>query len=197
MKKCYLFIGLALSVVITFVSTGAEAKELRVKRSFSGSFVGTPVDTNKDGQVASLSIVSAKGTLGPSTIQGVNEWVFTGPATCPNNNEGFGFTQLRLLPGYEQAPAHFVERFESSGDLIYSEQTAGTFACFDPATGIFFAHGISTITGGTGRFTNARGTVECSATAVIPFEATAGAEAGIGIGFGGQSGTCTGTIIIE
>jgi hypothetical protein len=130
--------------------------------------------------------VGTKGTLGSGTVQGVNEYVFTGPATCPNGNAGFGFTLLHSLD--PAAPAQFVQRIDSTGDLIFSEQTSGTI-CFDPATLIQFFSSTFAITGGTGRFEGATGTSESSGTAKTLFEDAAGNF------FGEESGTTTGTII--
>ena len=116
------------------------------------------------GVKASLNSLGAKGTLGSSTIQGVNEYVFSGPATGPNGNAGDGFTLLRSLN--PAAPANFVQRFESTGDLLFSEQTSGTL-CFDPDTSIWFFSRTTKITGGTGRFEGVTGTGEVSGTAKI------------------------------
>ena len=185
MTRKSLTIGLMLSCVIVLGSGKAEAGKIPLKGSFSGTFVATQTDTNGDGQKAAFASVGTKGTLGSGTIQGVNEFVFSGPATCPNGNAGFEFTLLRpLLPA---APAQFVQRIDSTGDLIFSEQTSNTL-CFDPVTLIQFASGTSNITGGTGRFEGATGTVEFEATAKTLFEDAAGNF------FGEQSGTYTGTI---
>src|SRR5712691_6549105 len=124
MNRKSLTIGLMLSCVIALGSGKAEAGQLPLKGSFSGTFVSTEINTNGDTQKAGFNSVGVKGTLGSSTIQGVNEFVFSGPATCPNGNAGFGFTLLRPL--LSAAPAQFVQRFESTGDLIFSEETSGT-----------------------------------------------------------------------
>src|SRR5262245_54717064 len=138
MTRRSLTIGLMLSCVMALGSGKAEAGQPPLKGSFSGTFVNTQTDADGDGQKASLNSVGAQGTLGSSTIQGVNEFVFSGPATCPNGNAGFGLTLLRSLN--PAAPSNFVQRFESTGDLIFSEETSGTI-CFDPATSIqFFTH---------------------------------------------------------
>ena len=76
---------------------------------------------------------------------------------------------------------------ESSGDLIFSEETSLTL-CFDPLTQIQFFSGTTNITGGTGRFEGATGTVEFEATAKTLFEDA------VGNFFGEQSGTFEGTI---
>jgi hypothetical protein len=180
-----LTIGLMLSCVIALGSSKAEAGKLTLKGSASGTYVNTQTDTDGNGEKASLISLGAKGTLGSSTIQGVNEYVQSGSATCPNGNAGVEFTLLRSLN--PAAPANFVQRFESTGDLLFSEQTSGTL-CFDPATSISFFSGTTTITGGTGRFEGATGTGEVSGTAKDLFEDAAGNF------FGEQSGTYTVTL---
>jgi hypothetical protein len=140
---------------------------------------------NHAGLRSRVNSVGAQGTLGSSTIQGVIEYVLSGPATCPNGNAGVEFTLLRSLN--PAAPSNFVQRFESTGDLIFSEETSGTL-CFDPATSIEFFSGTTKITGGTGRFEGATGTGEVSGTAKDLFEDAAGNF------FGEQSGTYTVTL---
>jgi len=186
MNKKILTIGLMLSGVIALGSGKAEAEQLKGKGSFSGTFASTQTDTNGDGQKAAFNSIGAKGTLGDSTIQGVDEFVFSGPATCPNGNAGFELTLLRSLN--PAAPSNFVQRFESTGDLIFSEQTSGTI-CFDPVTLIQFFSVTIQITGGTGRFEGVTGTGENSGTAKTLF------EDGAGNFFGELSGTYTETII--
>ena len=185
MNRKSVTIGLMVSCMFALGNGKAEARQLTLRGSFSGTYVNTQIDTNGDDQKGAFHSVGAKGTLGSSTIQGVNEFTFSGPATCPNGNTGFGFTLLRSLN--PAAPSNFVQRFESTGDLLFSEQTAGTI-CFDPATSIQFFSVTSTITGGTGRFEGATGTGEGSGTAKTLFEDAAGNF------FGEQSGTFTVTI---
>jgi hypothetical protein len=114
MNRKSLTIGLMLSCVIALGSSKAEAGQLPLKGSFSGSFVNTQSDTNGDGQKGGLSSGGFKGTLGSGTFQAVNEFVFSGPGTCPNGNEGFIVT---LLPG----TGHGIYRFNSTGDLLFTE----------------------------------------------------------------------------
>src|SRR5262245_17861368 len=171
MNKKSLTIGFTLSCVIAFGIGRAEAGELKAKGTFSGTFTSTQIDTLGDGQKAALAIIGTKGTLGPGTVQGVNEYVFSGPATCTNGNDGFEFKLLHSVN--PAAPAQFVTRIDSTGDLIFSEQTSGTI-CFDPVTLIQFFSATFKITGGTGRFEGATGTSESSGTAKTLFEDAAG-----------------------
>src|SRR5262245_3098199 len=132
---------LICSFVIALASSKVEAEEIPLKESFSGTAVNVQIDANGDGQKARFISGGTKGTLGRGTIQGMNELVFSGPASCPNGNAGIGFTLLRpLLP---TAPAHYVQRFESTGDLLFFEQTVFT-VCADLITQILFFSGTST-----------------------------------------------------
>ena len=186
-KLCHLTIGVGLMLWGTGIFSRADAAEIPIKGTFSGTYVNTQIDTNNDGLKAALAILGAKGTFGPSTIQGVNEIVFSGPATCPNGNAGVGFTLLR--PQLPAAPTNFVQRFESTGDLLFSEQTSLTL-CFDLTTQIQFASGTANFTGGTGRFEGATGTFTFEATLRTLFEDA------VGNFFGEQSGTTEGTLIL-
>ena len=181
MNRKSLTIGLTLSCVITLGIGKAEAGKLSLKASFSGSFVNTQSDTNGDLQKGGLNTGGAKGTLGAETFQSVVEYVFSGTGTCPNGNPGFNFT---LLPG----TGHGVGRFDSTGDLIFTELSSATL-CFDPITTIQFFSGTENITGGTGRFAEATGSDTFSGTGKTLFEDAAGNF------FGEFSGTLEGTII--
>jgi hypothetical protein len=163
----------------------AAAEQLPVKGTFSGTFTSTQINTDGIGFKAGLNTIGTKGTLGSGTSQGIDEIAFSGPATCPNGNAGFGFTLLPSPPGSAWS---VVGRIDSTGDLLFSEYTSLTL-CFDPTAGIQFFHGTESITGGTGRFVGATGTSEFSGTAKTLFEDAAGNF------FGEQSGTYTATII--
>lgn len=120
------------------------------------------MDIDGDGAKNGLIVGGAKSTLGSSTVQGpAGEFVFSGPATCPNGNAGFNFTQA---PG----TAGQVFRFDSTGDLLIEEDTSGTL-CFDPTTELFLFTGTGAITGGTGRFDGATGSFEYNCTSEILF----------------------------
>ncbi len=181
MNRKSLAVGLTFSFVIALASGSAEAGKIPWKGSFSGSFVNTQSDTNGDLQKGSLNTGGIKGTLGPATFQSVGEFVFSGSGTCPNGNAGSIFT---LLPG----TGHGVHRFDSTGDLLITEVASETL-CFDPSTEIQFFSGTDNITGGTGRFAEATGSITVSGTAKTLFEDAAGNF------FGEFSGTFEGTLI--
>jgi hypothetical protein len=193
MNRNVIMISTALVLMLTgFVSVAnakdnpgtsnkAETKELPWKAEFSGSSVGTQSDTNGDGNKGSFYSMGMKGTLGAGTVQGVGEFVFAGPGTCPNGNAGLTFT---VLPG----TGHSIYRFDRTGDLLFNEFSATV--CFDPITTIQFYSWVDTITGGTGRFVGATGSLSGSGTAKNLF------DDGAGNFLGALSSTGEGTIIL-
>jgi hypothetical protein len=170
--------------MLTGVVGAANAKDQRVhwKASFSGGWATTQSDTNNDGNTGSLTSGGFKGTLGSGTVQGVTEFAFSGPGTCPNGNAGLNFT---LLPG----TGHSIYRFDSTGDLLFAEISSST-VCFDPITTVQFYSWVDNITGGTGRFAGATGSLTGSGTSRGLF------DDGAGNGFGALSSTFEGTIIL-
>jgi hypothetical protein len=171
---------------VIILSTGkTEAGQISLKGSYSGIFANTQIDTNTDGGKAALYSTRLKGTFGSFSFQGVDEVTFAGSTTCPNGHTGLAFTLLR--PQNLAAPTNYVQRSESTGDLLFSEATSETI-CFDPSTGIQFGHLTVKITGGTGRFADATETVAYEGTALEFFNDAAGNY------FGELSGTYTGTI---
>jgi len=183
MRTHYLTLGLTLLMLTSSVGA-ATAKDRQVlwKAEFSGSVVNTQSDTNEDGQKGGMNSAGMKGTLGSGTLQSMEELVFSGSGTCPNGNAGLNFT---LLPG----TGHGIYRFDSTGDLLFTEGSSGTF-CFDPLTAIQFFSGAENITGGTGRFAGATGSNTFNGTATTLF------DDGTGNFFGELSGTVEGTIIL-
>jgi hypothetical protein len=183
MRTHYLTLGLTLFVLTGGVGAAhAEDQQVHWKASFSGGFVSTQSDTNKDGNTGGLNSGGFKGTLGAGTAQGVTEFVFSGPGTCPNGNAGLNFT---LLPG----TGHSIYRFNSTGDLLFVEISSSTI-CFDPIITIQFYSWVDNITDGTGRFAGAKGSITGSGTATGLF------DDGAGNGFGALSSTFEGTIIL-
>lgn len=170
----------ALMLFIAGNSGNAEAKEIPIKGTFSGS--SFTVDMAGNGDVG-LFTGGTKGSPGSSTIQTFYSFSLTGPSTCLNGNDGFAFA---LVPdvGYS------VRRLDSTGDLIFGKATAATI-CYDPLTNIQFLSATETITGGTGRFANATGSQESVGTAMGLF-----LDPVSGRGFLHASGKLTGTIIL-
>ena len=56
-----------------------------------------------------------------------------------------------------------VQRFETTGDMLFSELSSET-VCYDPSTGMQFKSGIDRVIGGTGRFAGATGQLQFEGT---------------------------------
>lgn len=186
MNTSRLAIGVATALVMAVGIGRAQAKELPYKESFSGTFVSTEFDSNGDGVSGALELVEGKSTLGPFTLQGIGEFRNPNapnpppPCTLPNGESGFEVVPL---------PTPIVHRFQSSGDLLFAELSSGSL-CFALATTDQSFKVTATITGGTGRFADATGSIEVEGTAKV-----LGGDAA-GHFFGAQSGKATGTIIL-
>ena len=184
MNRNVIMISTALVLMLTGVVGVANAKDQQIhwKTSFSGSVINTQSDTNGDGNKGGVSNTGFKGTLGSGTARVTSEFAFSGPGTCPNGNAGLNFT---LLPG----TGHGIFRFNSTGDLLFTESSSGIL-CFDPSTTVQFFSGADDITGGTGRFAGAAGSITYSGTATTLF------VDGAGNFFAELSGAIEGTIIL-
>lgn len=183
-------IGIAIGFVLAVGIGSAEARKIKFKNRFAGTFLSTRIDLypigNPDGVVASWSTLEVKGKLGKRTNQGVSEVVPTGAtAECPGgvfiidktdpdpqNRVGFG-TSTSTFP---------------NGDQIYSRTLTRTL-CSDGAGG-FTGTTTFEILGGTGKFAGAQGTAESSsAGSFLVFDPTANQ------GFGFFTGEGSGTLI--
>lgn len=158
-----------------------EARQINTTGTFSGSYVNTQIDTNGDGAFAGFAHTQGKGSLGNSTFQGMIETEFSAEGVCRNGAAGFVF---ELVP---DGPRDFVQRFESTGDLVFLKQTRNTL-CFDPVTELVFFNGEWDVTGGTGRFEGATGNGGFEGVLKDLFADNDGNY------FGQQSGTFTNTI---
>ena len=181
-------IGATIGFLLVAGISWAEAKDIPLKGTFAGTFLGTQMDLfplgNPDGVAAGWQTAEVTGNLGKRTNQSVIERVPTGPTqACPGgvfiidaqNGIGFG-TGTGTWP---------------NGDQIYSQIVTGT-ACFDTA-GRFTSTDTSRIAGGTGKFAGASGTVEQTGTGFIQYF---DAKANPAQGFGSFSGEFEGTLIL-
>jgi hypothetical protein len=162
------------------VAGSVEAKEIKIKGSFAGSFSPSEFDFNQDGQKTSLNLVTGNGTLGPFTSQSQSEYQFPlpVPVTCPSDTVEFP------LAGSNDVGTH-----TSTGDQLWSFSSSGTL-CVNPSTGVFTFQGTYDYFGGTGRFTGATGSVQVTGTGLFHICDPAGRC------FGNQTGTFTGTLIL-
>jgi hypothetical protein len=144
----------AVALVMAGATSRAEAGNLPFKGSLSGTISSTEMDLDPGGEKNGLLIGGAKSTLGSSTFQGPSgEFVDSDFVTCPSGYGGFA--EVTVPAG---GTAGLVFRFDSTGDLLFERDTSFT-GCISN-TGIFFGSGRGDITGGTGRFAAATGSLE-------------------------------------
>jgi hypothetical protein len=175
-----LAIGMTVGFILSVVAGSVEAKQIKIKGSFSGSFSPSEFDFNQDGQKAGLNLVTGTGTLGRFTSQTQTEYQLPLPApvTCPSDTVEFP------LMG-----SNSVTTDISTGDLLLSFSSSGTL-CVNPSTGEFTFQGTSDYFGGTGRFTGARGSIQANGGGLYHVCDPANRC------FGNQTGTFTGTLIL-
>jgi hypothetical protein len=163
MKKLYLF---ALVVLLTAFSTPSPAaRPFNIQES--GSFVsqGTSIDTNSDGRNADLVITNGKGQgFAQTSTQSVIEWeVFGTPTECAGNPGSLlvsGSSVLRTVKG-----------------LVFALFETGT-NCFDPNTEMAAITLEGVITGGTGFYEGATGTISVTGTVFPVLSTPSGAQFG-------------------
>ena len=152
MRKHRFVIGLVLGFGLAMAGSSVEAKE----KLFHASFVGS--STNKDdfsftGTSAAYLTVAGKSTLGPYTAQLVAENPPDGEA-CPLPGGGSG---VELVFVGEAAALSFAA---TEGQLFLNLSPSVTsHGCFDPATGVATGQTTFDVSGGTGRFVGATGTI--------------------------------------
>jgi hypothetical protein len=161
MRKNLLRVITVVSIVVVAilaVALGTAApKERKFKASVSGNFSSTVIDTNGDTVPGAIARLAGNGSLGPITTDGYGEWSSPGvPATCPNGHTGFRHTLIA---------ARAVARIEN-GDLFFFQDTTGTL-CFDPATNLAVFNVSGNITGGTGQFLNATGSISSTGSTLV------------------------------
>jgi len=173
---------ISLLVTCGLATTSAQAEErLSLKATFGGTIVKTQFDTNGDDAPANLNILEGNSNLGQFSLQVLDESAISEPTTCPNGHAGFS---VILVAGSS------VFRFRRTGDLLFVQPTSET-TCFDPSTGVsFFRDAIGQVTGGTGRFANATGTLVGEGMSQVLITDPAGNF------FAEQHGTIEGTIIL-
>jgi hypothetical protein len=152
MHKSRFVKGIVLGIALAVFAGSVEARE----KSFHASFVGT--GTNKDdfsfsGVPAGYSTVAGKSTLGPYTAQLVGENPPDGQ-TCPLPGGGSG---VELVFVGEVVVLSFAEKAEQL--FLHLSPSVTSHGCFDPATGVATGQTTLDVSGGTGRFAGATGTI--------------------------------------
>jgi hypothetical protein len=185
-------IGISIGLVALTVFVGspqaqaAEEKTITIESTNTTTFFSAPFNFDGPG-VANYAIYSGKSNLGRITGQGVSQSAFTTdpptPCTLPDGSSG---VSLELVDHVA------VTRFELTGDLLHERGKPGDLkACLNFATGIFHEEGTVEITGGTGRFSGAKGSYQADQNGQILVPP--GAQA---LQFGFATATYTYTITI-
>jgi hypothetical protein len=157
MNKWSWTLSLVCSVVIALGSGRAEAKDIRMKGEFAGTGLTARIDLNNDGRPADGGTWVEKSNLGRSSAQFVIESV---PVDSPSGACPTGQLERVLVAG------NVVNTFLHTRDQLFIQLTSRIF-CFDLVTSTFSAHTIAAITGGTGKFVGATGSVDYRFTGVV------------------------------
>src|SRR2546427_7428752 len=151
MRKNRFVIGVVVGVGLAVAGSSVEARE----KPFHASFAG--IGTNKDdfsftGTPGVYVTVTGKSTLGPYTAQEVAENQPDGN-TCTLAGGGSG-VELTFVGEV------FVLSFPKRGEQLFlTLSPGGQLACFDPATRVASGQFTFDVSGGTGRFAGASGTI--------------------------------------
>jgi hypothetical protein len=187
MRIRHLALGIAVLLLTGIVGT-ANAKTQKINCNFSASFtdgVETNIDTNGDGVSATLAQGINNCSFGRFLIQVESELVPALSAT----------TCSAGTVAYQVVQNHSVWTEESSGDQMFWAVTPDTTFCLDvsqyPNKLSLTYSGQANVTGGTGKFAEATGTVNLQGTGTyLAF----GAKNGVFGGFGQLSETESGTL---
>ena len=181
MNKWNWTIGLACSFVIALASGRAEARDIRIKGDLAGTCLSTRIDLNNDGVPAGWSTWVEQSNLGQSSAQSVIEAVLVPPTgACPA-----GHLETGVVAG-----GSAVNTFLHTRDQLFNQVTS-RILCIDLVTGAFSAHSLATITGGTGKFAGATGSIEYRFTGLTFLADPASNQS-----FGSFTGTIEGTLIL-
>ena len=179
-------IGIALVLLLAGASNGDDGKTKHLSCTFSATFVSgveNHLDTNGDGTSASVHQGLVNCNVGRFLLHEEFEFLkpLTAPVTCPT-----GTTEIDLLQ------ARVVLTSEKTADQLFFEDAAGgvTFCLNPDLTFSFTEHG--TFAGGTGRFTEASGSIDGQGTGKF---LVFGSKDGIFGGFGQFTESATGTLI--
>jgi hypothetical protein len=178
-------IGIALVLLLAGASNADDSKTKHLSCTFAATFVSgveNHLDTNGDGISASVHQGLVNCNIGRFLLHEEFEFLapLTAPVSCPA-----GTTEFDLLQ------AHVVLTSEKTADQLFFENGSGgeTFCLNPDLTFSFMEHG--TFAGGTGRFTEASGSIDGQGTGKY---LVTGSKDGIFGGFGQFTETGTGTL---
>lgn len=143
-------IGLTIVFVMALANSRADAKNFQSRDTGTCVPESTQIDANRDGKMADLVLVSGTSEqFGGTTTQSTLEWPrVLSSTTCPNGNLGF---QGQLVKG------NAVMHAENGDALLITFQ--GGRICTDFVTNTASVELDGAVTGGTGEFADATGSV--------------------------------------
>jgi hypothetical protein len=142
-----------IALMLNFGVASVYAQQKAVNMKFSGTNVGTTIDLQPDTVTDDVNL-AGNGTLGPFTYHELHADSVT-PQSSPTCVDGTGLYIPTLAGGA-------VFRFQG-GSLLTVELTEGAL-CIDLTAGVAHFAGSYKITGGTGRFKSASGTLTLTST---------------------------------
>jgi hypothetical protein len=170
-----------VALLFTLSVAAASAQEKQIKMTFSGISGPTVVNLLQPNTTNGEDNFAGKGSLGAFTVRNIrvfpNSPPLTAPATCSAPN----------LLYFTESAGGGIFRFQD-GSLLFLNLTQGS-DCIDLSTG--GAHCILAfqVTGGTGRFKNASGTLTMTETVLAVLSDATGNPVIYGV-----TGEYTGTI---
>lgn len=146
-----------MALLLNLGVAGVYAQQKPVNMRFSGSNVATTINL-QNGTVTDEEILAGTGTLGPFTYRELHADTLSSPPQPPSTCSGP--TQVYFLT----VTGAGVIRFQD-GSLLTVQLTDGTGSgCVDLTAGLAHLTGTYQITGGTGRFKSASGTLTRTST---------------------------------
>ena len=144
-----------LALVLAFGVTGIQAQQLPVWLTFSGSNVATQINLQSGAATASYIALAGHSSLGVYTFHTVATTAAAPSGTCGGPN-------FLSFPG---GPGAGIYRFED-GSLLTTKVTGGA-SCVDVTSGTATLTVTDQVTGGTGIFKNATGTLKYTIAARV------------------------------
>lgn len=138
---------IALLAATGLVSTARADTTQPISWRTVGASHHTAIDLDGKGDPASFSVAEGDGTFGPASVQGMFE-----PAQVPIEKCGPG-----AILEYHPVAGTMVRTFRPSLDQIFIKTVSGLACIFEDGTVTSESHAV--ITGGTGRFEGATGTL--------------------------------------
>ena len=183
MRKQRFVIGMVLGVGLAVAVGSVEAKD----KEFHAHFAGTDTSTSEisfPGTTpgADYIVVAGESTLGQYTAQAVSDWELDGK-TCTRASGGSGVE----IAGVAEV---FVFSFTATGEQLFLTLSPGQVGCCSD-TGVCTGQPTFAVSGGTGRFAGATGTIVKTVTVFGLAPPDSPSSQGF---FGSFTGTFDGTI---